>query len=102
MEHIFQVFEAERMVTRVGNFHRNCFSCIECNKKLDSTTVCEGEKINVQTICFPSGTARRKFCPFIYLYTINNTAPKLPSCAVIGLKSAKGHDFRNVVVHWNG
>ena len=37
-----QVFEAERMVTRVGNFHRNCFSCIECNKKLDSTTCCEG------------------------------------------------------------
>ena len=38
-----QVFEAERMVTRVGNFHRNCFSCIECNKKLDSTTCCEGK-----------------------------------------------------------
>merc|ERR1719384_1293044 len=37
-----KVFEAERMVTRIGNFHRNCFSCIECNKKLDSTTVCEG------------------------------------------------------------
>ena len=54
--YFFQVFEAERMVTRVGNFHRNCFSCIECNKKLDSTTVCEGEKINVQTIFFPSGT----------------------------------------------
>ena len=51
-----------------------------------------------------NSTARRKFCPFIYLYTINNTAlkSKLPSCAVIGLKSAKGHDFRNVVVHWNG
>lgn len=31
------------MVTRVGNFHRNCFSCIECNKKLDSTTCCEGK-----------------------------------------------------------
>ena len=37
-----KVFEAERMVTRVGNFHKNCFSCIECNKKLDSTTCCEG------------------------------------------------------------
>jgi len=41
------VFEAERMVTRVGNFHRNCFSCIECNKKLDSTTVCEGPDAEV-------------------------------------------------------
>jgi hypothetical protein len=37
-----KVFEAERMVTRVGSFHRNCYSCIECNKKLDSTTCCEG------------------------------------------------------------
>ena len=37
-----KVFEAERMVTRVGNYHKNCFSCIECNKKLDSTTCCEG------------------------------------------------------------
>jgi len=41
------VFEAERMVTRVGSFHRNCFSCIECNKKLDSTTVCEGPDAEV-------------------------------------------------------
>ncbi len=37
-----KVFEAERMVTRVGSYHRNCFSCVECNKKLDSTDVCEG------------------------------------------------------------
>ena len=37
-----QVFEAERMVTRIGSYHRNCFSCVECNKKLDSTDVCEG------------------------------------------------------------
>ena len=37
-----KVFEAERMVTRVGSFHKNCFSCIECNKKLDSMTCCEG------------------------------------------------------------
>merc|ERR1739846_216271 len=37
-----KVFEAERMVTRIGSFHKSCFSCIECNKKLDSVTVCEG------------------------------------------------------------
>jgi hypothetical protein len=30
------------MVTRVGNFHKNCFSCIECGKKLDSIGCCEG------------------------------------------------------------
>ena len=37
-----KVFEAERMVTRVGSYHKPCFSCIECSKKLDSTTCCEG------------------------------------------------------------
>ncbi len=30
------------MVTHVGDFHRNCFSCFECGKKLDSVTCCEG------------------------------------------------------------
>ena len=38
-----QVFEAERMVTRIGSYHRNCFSCIECKRKLDSVTCCEGK-----------------------------------------------------------
>ena len=37
-----KVFEAERCVTRIGSYHKACFSCIECSKKLDSTTVCEG------------------------------------------------------------
>ena len=37
-----KVFEAERCVTRVGSFHKPCFSCIECSKKLDSTNCCEG------------------------------------------------------------
>ena len=37
-----KVFEAERMVTKFGSYHKNCFSCIECAKKLDSTDVCEG------------------------------------------------------------
>ena len=38
-----KVFEAERCVTRVGSFHKSCFSCVECNKKLDSVTCCEGK-----------------------------------------------------------
>jgi len=37
-----KVFEAEKCTTRVGSFHTNCFSCIECTKKLDSMTCCEG------------------------------------------------------------
>jgi len=37
-----KVFEAEKCVTKVGSFHSNCFSCIECTRKLDSMTCCEG------------------------------------------------------------
>jgi len=37
-----KVFEAEKCVTKVGSFHSNCFSCIECTRKLDSVTCCEG------------------------------------------------------------
>jgi len=37
-----KVFEAERMITRVGHFHKNCFSCVQCDKKLDSVSCCEG------------------------------------------------------------
>ena len=37
-----KVFEAEKCPTKVGPFHKNCFSCIECSKKLDSVTCCEG------------------------------------------------------------
>jgi len=37
-----KVFEAEKCPTKVGPFHKNCFSCIECNRKLDSVTCCEG------------------------------------------------------------
>ena len=37
-----KVFEAEKCPTKVGPFHKNCYSCIECNRKLDSMTCCEG------------------------------------------------------------
>jgi len=37
-----KVFEAEKCPTKVGPFHSNCFSCIECTRKLDSVTCCEG------------------------------------------------------------
>ena len=30
------------MVTRIGSYHKNCYSCIDCSKKLDSMTCCEG------------------------------------------------------------
>lgn len=41
----WQVFEAEKMVTRIGCYHKNCFSCIECSRKLDSMTCCEGKRL---------------------------------------------------------
>ena len=37
-----KVFEAEKCVTKVGTFHSNYFSCIECTRKLDSVTCCKG------------------------------------------------------------
>ena len=37
-----KVFEAEKCGTKVGPYHKNCFSCIECTRKLDSVTCCEG------------------------------------------------------------
>ena len=37
-----KVFEAEKCPTKVGPFHKNCYSCIECTRKLDSVTCCEG------------------------------------------------------------
>ena len=46
-----KVFEAERCVTRVGSYHKGCFSCIECSKKLDSTTCCEGTSIKIEISC---------------------------------------------------
>jgi len=42
-----KVFEAERMVTKIGSYHKACFSCIECAKKLDSTDVCEGPDMEI-------------------------------------------------------
>jgi len=42
-----KVFEAERMVTKIGSYHKSCFSCIECAKKLDSTDVCEGPDLEI-------------------------------------------------------
>ena len=50
-----KVFEAERCVTRVGSYHKGCFSCIECSKKLDSTTCCEGTSFYIEINC-------RSFC----------------------------------------
>ncbi|TRY73464.1 hypothetical protein TCAL_02229 [Tigriopus californicus] len=61
-----KVFEAERMVTRVGSFHRNCFSCIDCNRKLDSTTCCEG----------PDGEIYCKSCYSFGFGTKSRSRPK--------------------------
>lgn len=70
-----KVFEAERMVTRVGNYHRNCFSCIECNKKLDSTTCCEGPDAEV-------------YCKSCYSFEFGTKARTKPK--------ARGHHFKRI------
>lgn len=42
-----KVFEAEKCPTKVGPFHKNCFSCIECTRKLDSVICCEGPDMEI-------------------------------------------------------
>ena len=37
-----KVFEAEKMVSDSGWYHRHCFRCNLCTEPLDSLTVCEG------------------------------------------------------------
>ncbi len=44
------------MVTRVGSYHKNCFSCFECNKKL------------VDIICTTSDIFPKKTKTYIFLF----------------------------------
>ena len=34
-----KVFELERLTSKTGVFHKQCFACYGCNKKMDSTLV---------------------------------------------------------------
>jgi hypothetical protein len=39
-----QVFEAEKMSTSNGVvFHRNCFTCQDCSRAMDTAAACDGE-----------------------------------------------------------
>ena len=61
-----KVFEAEKCPTKVGLFHKNCFSCIECTRKLDSVTCCEG----------PDGEIYCKACYAVYFGSKSRSRPK--------------------------
>ncbi|XP_064635281.1 muscle LIM protein 1-like [Lineus longissimus] len=39
-----RVYEAEKATAAGIDFHKTCFSCKSCSKKLDSTTVCDKER----------------------------------------------------------
>ena len=37
-----KVFDAEKMSMKVGNYHKKCFSCVSCSRKLDFSLACDG------------------------------------------------------------
>ena len=37
----FQVYDAEKIVSKFGFFHQGCYNCHDCNIKLDSNRACE-------------------------------------------------------------
>ena len=37
-----KVFEAEKCQMKIGNYHKKCFSCISCSRKLDFSIACDG------------------------------------------------------------
>ena len=45
-----KVFEAEKVLTSSGMFHRPCFKCAECGSGLDATKVCENAQ-NREVYC---------------------------------------------------
>jgi len=69
-----KVFEAEKMVTRIGNYHRNCFSCIECKKKLDSVTCCEGPDYEI-------------YCKSCYSFQFGTKARSMPKKGMRNIRS---------------
>lgn len=38
----YSVFAAEQMISKNGIWHKRCFSCSDCNRSLDSTTLNDG------------------------------------------------------------
>jgi hypothetical protein len=39
---LFQVFEAEKMNSKKGFYHKKCFSCIKCKAQVDYFNAIEG------------------------------------------------------------
>ena len=37
-----KVFDAEKMQMKVGNYHKKCFSCVQCSRNLDFSIACDG------------------------------------------------------------
>ena len=42
MDRLFQVFEAEKMNTKRGLYHKKCFSCVACKSQLHYYGAIEG------------------------------------------------------------
>jgi len=77
-----KVFEAEKCVTKVGAFHSNCFSCIECTRKLDSMTCCEG----------PDGEI---YCKACYAYYFGSKSRSRSRAKTLGPRAKNLSKFYN-------
>ena len=42
LHYLFQVFEAEKMITKRGMYHKKCFSCVACKSQLQYYGAIEG------------------------------------------------------------
>ena len=45
-----KVFEAEKMQSNRGVFHKNCFKCIDCHRALDPSLVFDGFQVFIDRV----------------------------------------------------
>lgn len=64
----YAVYAAEQMISKNGIWHKRCFSCNDCNRSLDSTTLNDGP--NGEIYC----RGKQKFSSFL-LTSLNNCIP---------------------------
>lgn len=56
-----KVFEAEKMVSTQGSFHKKCFVCNECNRALDQSSVVESSEEGLGVIYCKNCFGKKRF-----------------------------------------